>query len=84
MKLEQVECGQCQLVFISPEALVCCTWREMFRNPIYPAKLVGFVVDECHLYKTWVCLHLKRNLLRSVKLFFGTLRSVCNAYDCNS
>ena len=41
---EEVERGHCQLVFISPEALVCALrWREMFRSPIYQAKLVGFV-----------------------------------------
>ena len=51
---EEVESGQCQLVFISPEALMCVLrWREMFRNQIYQTKLVGFVVDEAHLCKTW-------------------------------
>ena len=51
---ELVEAGQCQLVFISPEALVSVLrWREMFRNPIYQSNLRGLVVDECHLCKAW-------------------------------
>ena len=89
-KCEEVECGRCQLVSINPapEALVCALrWWEVFSNSLilYQAKLVGFAVDECHLFKTWVCLAFERKMPRSVKfVLIGTSRSLSNGSDSNS
>ena len=46
--------GEVQLVYISPEALLCdpC-WREMFRSTVYKKNLVGLVIDEAHLVEKW-------------------------------
>ena len=50
--LQKVQDGKYQLVYISPEALLCgVRWREMFHTPIYQKKLVAFVVDEAHCAK---------------------------------
>ena len=46
--------GQCQLVFISPEALFLATeWRRMLAGDVYGKNLVGFVIDEAHCVKKW-------------------------------
>ena len=45
--------GKIQLVFISPENLICNpTFRNMLVCPIYNELLVGLVVDEAHCVKT--------------------------------
>ncbi len=46
--------GECQLVFISPEALFkTVEWRGMLSNDVYRKNLVGFIVDEAHCVKKW-------------------------------
>lgn len=46
--------GCFQIVFFSPEALLCNdTWREMLQTPIYLKNVVAFVIDEAHLVKKW-------------------------------
>ena len=46
--------GECQLVFISPEALFLNTeWRRMLSSDLYRTNLVGFIVDEAHCVKKW-------------------------------
>ena len=46
--------GECQLVFISPEALFLATeWRRMLSGDYYRKHLVGFIVDEAHCVKKW-------------------------------
>ncbi len=46
--------GQYQLVFFSPEALLCDDrWRDMLLCPVYQENLVGMVVDEAHCVKQW-------------------------------
>ena len=46
--------GECQLVFISPEALFLTTeWRKMLSGDYYRKHLVGFIVDEAHCVKKW-------------------------------
>ena len=46
--------GECQLVFISPEALFLATeWRKMLSGDLYGRNLVGFIVDEAHCVKKW-------------------------------
>ena len=49
-----VLCGRYQLVYMSPESLLCVLkWREMFRSPIYEKNLVAIVVDEAHCVREW-------------------------------
>lgn len=46
--------GECQLVFISPEALfLTAEWRGMLSSNLYRRYLVGFIVDEAHCVKKW-------------------------------
>ena len=46
--------GKAQLVFISPEGILCNpTYREMLLNATYKKHLVALVVDEAHCVKTW-------------------------------
>ena len=46
--------GECQLVFISPEALfLTIEWRRMLSSDYYRNNLVGFIVDEAHCVKKW-------------------------------
>ena len=46
--------GQYQIVFFSPEALLCQdTWREMLQSQVYRDNVITFVVDEAHLVKKW-------------------------------
>ena len=46
--------GECQLVFIIPEALFLDTeWRRMLSSDLYRTNLVGFIVDEAHCVKKW-------------------------------
>ena len=44
--------GECQLMFISPEALfLTAEWRGMLSSDLYRHYLVGFMVDEAHCVK---------------------------------
>ena len=46
--------GQFQLVFASPEMLLCnrqC--RDMLRSELYRTNLVGVAIDEAHCVKKW-------------------------------
>lgn len=46
--------GEVQLVFISPENLLCNTvFRNMLLTDQYRDLLVGVAVDEAHCVKTW-------------------------------
>ena len=46
--------GKYQIIFFSPEALVCDDiWREMIQTKVYKDNVVAFVVDEAHLIKKW-------------------------------
>ena len=46
--------GKVQLVFISPENLLCNTiYRNMLLTDHYKGLLVGVAVDEAHCVKTW-------------------------------
>lgn len=46
--------GECQLVYISPEALFLSTeWRRMLSSDHYRENLVGFIVDEAHCVRKW-------------------------------
>ena len=50
----RIQRGECQLVFLSPEALFLTTeWRRMLTTDRYLKHLVGFVVDEAHCVKKW-------------------------------
>ena len=52
--IDRVKNGECQLVFITPEAVICSTyWRELLRTDIYQKNLVALVVDEAHCVKKW-------------------------------
>ena len=51
---ETIKCGEYQIIFFSPESLLCnLEWRDMLQSPIYQEKLVAFVVDEAHCVKKW-------------------------------
>ena len=46
--------GDVQLVFISPENLLCNSqYRGMLRTPCYKSNLVAVAVDEAHCVKVW-------------------------------
>ena len=50
----EVCCGNYQLVYMSPEALLMDeTWRDMLVSPVYRQYLVALVVDEAHCVKKW-------------------------------
>ena len=53
MKTGVIE-GRYQLVFISPEQLICKErFRSMCKSDCYTEKLVALVVDEAHCVKKW-------------------------------
>ena len=46
--------GYFQIVFFSPEALLCNdAWREMLQTSVYQKNVVAFVIYEAHLVKKW-------------------------------
>ena len=46
--------GCVQLLYISPESLVCNPmYRNMLLSPVYKEKMVALVVDEAHCVKSW-------------------------------
>lgn len=50
--------GQCQLVYISPEALLCnLYWREILRSEVWQLNLVALVVDEAHCVQKWLVIY---------------------------
>ena len=52
--ISQVIRGEVQLVFISPESLVCNPlFRNMLLSSTYKEKLVALVIDEAHCVKLW-------------------------------
>lgn len=68
---KRVVAGDIQLVFISPENLICNpVYRSMLVSPTYKKHLVAFVVDEAHCVKTWyviaTLLKLKKYLSQFV------------------
>ena len=51
---DDVRRGKCQLVYITPELLVChAGWRRMLATECYIRRLMAFVVDEAHTVKKW-------------------------------
>ena len=55
----QIEHGEFQMIFISPEALFRGTvWRRLLCTDIYRENLVAFVVDEAHCIKNWYVITL--------------------------
>lgn len=49
-----VKKGVYQLVYITPELLICnAEWRKMLVGECYSKRLMGFVVDEAHTVKKW-------------------------------
>uniref|UniRef100_A0A1X7SLS0 Helicase ATP-binding domain-containing protein n=2 Tax=Amphimedon queenslandica TaxID=400682 RepID=A0A1X7SLS0_AMPQE len=52
--IRKVLAGDVQLVYISPESLMCnAIYRNMLLSPVYKEKLVALVVDEAHCVKSW-------------------------------
>ena len=52
---EAVAHGKCQLVYMSPEAMLLnLRWREMFRSDVYQNNLVCLAVDEAHCVEKWL------------------------------
>uniref|UniRef100_A0A1X7VKG1 Helicase ATP-binding domain-containing protein n=1 Tax=Amphimedon queenslandica TaxID=400682 RepID=A0A1X7VKG1_AMPQE len=52
--IRSVLTGKVQLVYISPENIMCNPlFRNMILSPLYKEKLVALVVDEAHCVKTW-------------------------------
>jgi len=50
----RVQRGDLQLLFISPESLLCnVAYRSMLLTNQYKKSLVGMAVDEAHCVKTW-------------------------------
>lgn len=46
--------GEVQLVYISPENILCNSrYRNVLRSGTYKENLTGVVVDEAHCVKTW-------------------------------
>lgn len=46
--------GEYQLVYITPELLICnAGWRKMLVGEGYAERLQAFVVDEAHTVKKW-------------------------------
>lgn len=51
---QQVLNGFINLVYISPENIICNTYyRGMLLTPHYKRQLVSVVIDEAHCIKTW-------------------------------
>lgn len=52
--VERILNGNAQLVFISPENIICNgVYRKMLQTKKYKENLVALVVDEAHCIKTW-------------------------------
>jgi len=52
--LSRVINGEVQLVYISPENVICNPkYRWMLLSPEYKQNLIGIAVDEAHCVKTW-------------------------------
>lgn len=51
---QRVVKGETQLVFISPESIICNPkYRQMLLSSVYKENLIGIAVDEAHCVKTW-------------------------------
>ena len=76
---DQVMKGQCQLVLISPEAIINDTpYRDMLLKEVYQKRIVGIAVDEAHCVQTW---YARTNLFLSNNYFSGVLNSECHLLD---
>ena len=52
--ISKVVAGKIQLVFISPESIICNTlYRGMLMSSTYKEKIAALVIDEAHCVKTW-------------------------------
>ena len=82
----RIQRGECQLVFISPEALfLTMEWRRMLTTDRYLKHLVGFVVDEAHCVKKWyVCIINFIKFVTSINLaFYYYVFTGVKAFDVN-
>ena len=84
----QVLVGKVNLVFISPESIICNPrYRNMLLTAKYKEKLIAIVVDEAHCIKTWYvvyspqisydrvfCLYMYRG--EHFRKAFGTFREL--------
>ena len=51
---KQVSNGDYQIVYTTPETLLCVLrWREVFRSAHYQKNIVGLIVDEAHCIEQW-------------------------------
>ena len=51
---ERVIKGKVQLIYISPENIICNRkYRHMLMSSVYKENLIGVAVDEAHCVKTW-------------------------------
>ena len=52
--VKRVVQGSVQLVFITPESLICNpVYRNMLATKHYKEKMVALAIDEAHCVKTW-------------------------------
>lgn len=52
--IKKVLRGAVQLLYISPESLVCNPmFRNMILSPVYKEKMIALVIDEVHCVKSW-------------------------------
>jgi len=51
---KEVQEGQYQLVYITPELLITgSVWRKMLVGEVYSERLRAFIIDEAHTVKKW-------------------------------
>ena len=51
---KDVQDGQYQLVYITPELLITgSVWRKMLVGEVYSERLRAFIIDEAHTVKKW-------------------------------
>ncbi len=50
--LEKLHGEYYQVLFFSPEALLCnASWRDMLQTQVYQENVIALVIDEAHLEK---------------------------------
>ena len=66
--------GQYQIVFFSPEVLLCDDmWREMLQSQVYKNNVITFVIDEAHLVKKWQVIYF---LISVNKTYFNFVAQI--------
>ena len=75
-----VVAGDFQLVYMSPESLLCVLqWREMFRSKIYQKNLVAAIVDEVHCVEKWlVSCMIMQSASYTIALYVGVCKEYCS------